>query len=100
MSGRSACVGCFPELIPEGRLGDHHVSIRFRGHVPGLSILYDGFDVTADCVEALAGEAGWVVLIAKDSNGERFYCPSRRSRHVQVHRYEGEVTIIRTSVTA
>lgn len=44
------------------RINEGHVGIRFNDWRPNWKIILNGEDVTARCVEALAGENGWALL--------------------------------------
>lgn len=57
------------KLSPE-RLGPHHIGVRFGDFGMGWAVLFRGYDVTLQTVEALAGEDGWVEMrVMTDSGG-------------------------------
>lgn len=72
-----SCVTCEVTPPPEhstlngyNRQGDHHISARL-GDTPGLgfAVLFRGYDVTLQVIEALAGVDGWVEMRIMNGDG-------------------------------
>lgn len=66
------CATCeAPPADPLDKQGPHHVATRFADLALGLVVLWRGNDVTARCVEAMAGPPGqgWVEMMLCDSDG-------------------------------
>lgn len=66
MDDPEGCVGCNPALHPagqrQGRLSEAHVGVHLGDRGPEWLVSHDGHDVTDLCVEAMAGDPGWVLL--------------------------------------
>ena len=45
------------------RQGEGHISVRFKDRF--FRVFLNEVDVSSDCVEALAGEPGWVILVER-----------------------------------
>lgn len=96
----SECVGCRPDLLPDDRVGEHHVGVRFGDAAPGWLILLDGEDVTDQTWEALAGPNGWVVFFVLDAEGKRQLHKRGGIAHLWAEQRHGDVQVIRSSVRA
>lgn len=55
----SACG--YPE-VPETRQGENHIAVRFEKGDHRYKAYLDGEELKACCVEAFAGDEGWVVV--------------------------------------
>lgn len=54
----------YPE-VPETRQGENHEAVRFGGRYLATKAWLDGVELVACCMEAFAGDEGWVVVIAE-----------------------------------
>jgi hypothetical protein len=104
---RPACCRTDEWGYPPGpnRLDDHHVGTRFGDRNNGSGewhVLLNGEDVTEHCVEALAGDNGFVIVYDLDGvTGWRYLCPfgpriGNRAHALVVKKF-GRVDVVRVS---
>jgi len=86
-----------------GRLAEHHVGTRFGDGNNGSGewqVLLNGVNVTEQCVEALAGDDGFVIVYDLDGvTGRRYQCPfgpkTGSKAHALVVKKYGRVDVVR-----
>lgn len=74
------CPSCAPEAFPPlgGRMGVNHFAVRFDDERRGGVVLcpyLDGVKVTK-CIEAMAGEDGWALVLSTAFAGQVHRCRS------------------------
>ena len=52
-------------LVPEQRQSEGHISVRWHKTDCPAKVYFNNIDVSNQCVEALAGPRGWVILVEK-----------------------------------
>lgn len=89
--------GCgYPE-VPETRQGENHVAVRFEMSAHHYKAYLGDEELVACCVEALAGDEGWVIVEVPRYAGAPFRVPRWRPccRDVHYEKRYGRVRIER-----
>lgn len=82
-------------LPPLFRMGEMHVSVRFRDneHQP-WRVLFEGEDVTKRTYEAIGGRNGVIYLYDLNSSGHVYACPVNGT-HAVIVKHTGRVSVLR-----
>lgn len=86
----------YPE-VPETRQGENHAALRFNSGDHWYKVWLDDEELRACCVEAFAGDEGWVVVEVSRYAGAPFRVPRWRPccRDVHYEKRYGRVRIER-----
>lgn len=104
---RPACCRSDNFGLPPGphRIDERHVGIRFgdrKSDTGDWHILLNGVDVTEGCVEAYAGDDGWIAVYDQDVTGNQYLCPfggrEILRRHYLIVKKWGRVDVVRLPV--
>lgn len=108
LHGRVRCCFCRTDyndfaLPPDDTpISEAHFGVRFPMTLAGINtkwkarVLFNGDDVTANCLEGEAGDNGWVALYALDSQGKRFKCSL--GEHALAYMEHGKVQFLKIPV--
>ena len=75
-------------LVPIKKQSEGHVATRFDDHTP-VKVYLDDVEVSNDCVEALVGPQGWVILVGK---------PVPMATELDYRREHGNVRVVKIPV--